>query len=82
MPKSSDDSWDGYFEKASMLRHELESEVFDAFDIENVKKFLMWYKDADINDTGMCGQVRCMTSMSFFALYTIKRTANDLSDVC
>eukprot|EP00584_Thalassiosira_punctigera_P004854 CAMPEP_0172528130 /NCGR_PEP_ID=MMETSP1067-20121228/2618_1 /TAXON_ID=265564 ORGANISM="Thalassiosira punctigera, Strain Tpunct2005C2" /NCGR_SAMPLE_ID=MMETSP1067 /ASSEMBLY_ACC=CAM_ASM_000444 /LENGTH=926 /DNA_ID=CAMNT_0013311993 /DNA_START=93 /DNA_END=2870 /DNA_ORIENTATION=- len=57
MPKTPDRSWDNFFEKAIMLRHDLDAEVYDAFETENIKSFLKWFENAEtINDMGMCGQ--------------------------
>ena len=56
MPMSDNDSWDMFFEKANILRGELEAEVYDAFESANIRKYLEWYEASVVNDSGMCGQ--------------------------
>jgi len=57
VPKSADMSWDYFFDKAIMIRHELDREAFDAFDTKSIKDFLQWFENEEsINGMGMCGQ--------------------------
>ena len=53
MPMSDNDSWDMFFEKANILRGELEAEVYDAFESANIRKYLEWYEASVVNDSGM-----------------------------
>ena len=56
MPSSGEVSWNPFFERANILREEFDAEVYDAFDYDNLRSYLMWYDAAIINDSGMCGK--------------------------
>ena len=56
MPSSDASSWDMFFEQAAALRQDFGAEVYDAFEYDNIRKYLVWYGTASINDSGLCGQ--------------------------